>query len=356
MENSPKKKWNNQISVAKAIGIVLMVVGHSGCPLILNRLIYSFHIPLFFFLSGYFMRFPDSNKDLSSSIIRKLKGLYIPYVKWSVVFLLFHNAFYKWHILTSNDHSYSWWEILNRFIHIVCGMGMHDSLLGPFWFLRNLLLSSIISLFIVYFVRHSRILPLIILLLMSVVFSYWEPDMIFDISLRDVFYGGSFFYSGYLFHIMEGRLTSPKRVYNNGFFMVSFLVLFVVVILSLPDGYTFMTDLRKQPYHFAIALIGIYVVMFISYVFRECDTMQFIGKSTMDIFALHLLCFKLVSLVLVLSCNMSVDNLGQFPVIEGFDHIWILYSIVGVVSPLLLADLYNIVIRKVETLISYRES
>lgn len=32
-----------------------MVVGHSGCPEYLDRLIYNFHMPLFFFVSGYFL-------------------------------------------------------------------------------------------------------------------------------------------------------------------------------------------------------------------------------------------------------------------------------------------------------------
>lgn len=46
------------ISIAKALGIILMVVGHSGCPEILARFIYLFHMPLFFFCSGYFFTPP----------------------------------------------------------------------------------------------------------------------------------------------------------------------------------------------------------------------------------------------------------------------------------------------------------
>lgn len=39
---------NNYIAIAKALGIMLMVVGHSGCPDYLYRFIYMFHMPLFF--------------------------------------------------------------------------------------------------------------------------------------------------------------------------------------------------------------------------------------------------------------------------------------------------------------------
>ena len=47
---------NNYITIAKAMGILLMVIGHSGCPQVLFRIIYLFHMPLFFFLSGIFAK------------------------------------------------------------------------------------------------------------------------------------------------------------------------------------------------------------------------------------------------------------------------------------------------------------
>lgn len=42
------------IDVLKGIGIILVVIGHSGCPNLLKDFIYSFHMPLFFIASGYF--------------------------------------------------------------------------------------------------------------------------------------------------------------------------------------------------------------------------------------------------------------------------------------------------------------
>jgi len=42
------------IDAAKGIGILLVVLGHSpGLPLFGVVLIYSFHMPLFFFISGF---------------------------------------------------------------------------------------------------------------------------------------------------------------------------------------------------------------------------------------------------------------------------------------------------------------
>ena len=46
------------LDIAKGVGILLVVLGHNDFEVIsvfLQRLIYSFHMPLFFFLSGYFL-------------------------------------------------------------------------------------------------------------------------------------------------------------------------------------------------------------------------------------------------------------------------------------------------------------
>src|SRR5215213_9781223 len=46
------------LDIAKGIGILLVVLGHNDFEVIspfVQRMIYSFHMPLFFFLSGYFI-------------------------------------------------------------------------------------------------------------------------------------------------------------------------------------------------------------------------------------------------------------------------------------------------------------
>ena len=49
------QKRDLTLDLAKAICIILMVIGHSGCPDYLHRFIYMFHMPCFFFISGYLL-------------------------------------------------------------------------------------------------------------------------------------------------------------------------------------------------------------------------------------------------------------------------------------------------------------
>ena len=55
------EKRVESVDIAKGIGIVLVVMGHNDFALIspfAHELIYSFHMPMFFFMSGMFFR-PD---------------------------------------------------------------------------------------------------------------------------------------------------------------------------------------------------------------------------------------------------------------------------------------------------------
>lgn len=91
------KQNDDSVSIAKAIGIILMVIGHSGCPVGMHHFLSMFHMPLFFFLSGYCFKayYFDHKKEY---LKKRLKSLYLPYVKWAIVFLLLHNIFFRLNI------------------------------------------------------------------------------------------------------------------------------------------------------------------------------------------------------------------------------------------------------------------
>lgn len=99
------QKRNAMISIAKAIGIILMVTGH-----VFDKeswgvhYIYMFHMPLFFVLSGYFFKTPRSLRDLFVFLKKKIIGLYLPYLLWSTSFILLHNFLLKYDI---GENAYS---------------------------------------------------------------------------------------------------------------------------------------------------------------------------------------------------------------------------------------------------------
>lgn len=69
----------NVIDVAKGIGMILVIFAHVNYTPELLVLIYSFHMPLFFLISGM-MYNKDKYPDFKSFLKRRMKTLIIPYV------------------------------------------------------------------------------------------------------------------------------------------------------------------------------------------------------------------------------------------------------------------------------------
>lgn len=68
------------IDIAKAIAIICMIIGHLvplGSPI--RNLIYSFHMPLFFILTGYTMKRVNSFSDVFEQIKKDSKHILVPY-------------------------------------------------------------------------------------------------------------------------------------------------------------------------------------------------------------------------------------------------------------------------------------
>ena len=70
------------IDTAKGIGIILMVLGHIGLGSYAYSSIYSFHMPLFFFISGLLFSAPDKRK-----LVKRCKTILIPYFSLGLVYL-----------------------------------------------------------------------------------------------------------------------------------------------------------------------------------------------------------------------------------------------------------------------------
>ena len=66
----------DRITISKALAIIFMVICHAGIPYYLNHFISMFHMPLFFFVSGYC--FKDKYLDNKKLFVRnKIKGIYM---------------------------------------------------------------------------------------------------------------------------------------------------------------------------------------------------------------------------------------------------------------------------------------
>ena len=94
------KQRDGVLDAMRGIGIVLMVVGHSGFAG--TAYIYLFHMALFFMLSGYFFRLGEGLSGLRHFCVRRLVTLWLPFVAANTVFTVCNNLFLKLNILTND--------------------------------------------------------------------------------------------------------------------------------------------------------------------------------------------------------------------------------------------------------------
>lgn len=84
------------IDLLKGFAIILVIIGHcvqNNLPQSFNdhsvfRVIYSFHMPLFMFLSGYVAYISFSGK--SKQLLSRARTLMIPFFSWFVIFFFLH--------------------------------------------------------------------------------------------------------------------------------------------------------------------------------------------------------------------------------------------------------------------------
>ncbi len=92
------------LDIAKAICIVLVVIGHyapAGAPdwyNLIHDVIYTFHMPLFMFASGYIYIVTKKEESYGAFLWRKVRRLLIPYFSTSVIVISFK--------LLSEGHAY----------------------------------------------------------------------------------------------------------------------------------------------------------------------------------------------------------------------------------------------------------
>lgn len=73
----------NYLDIVKGIAIILMVIGHIiPSKSIINSIIYSFHMPLFIIVSGYFYK----EKNLREILQKMIKQFWLPYII-SIIFV-----------------------------------------------------------------------------------------------------------------------------------------------------------------------------------------------------------------------------------------------------------------------------
>lgn len=72
------------------------------------------------------------------------------------------------------------------------------------------------------------------------------------------------------------------------------------------------------------------------------NVLTYIGQNTMSVLVLHFIAFKVVSIIHIKLNNLSIEKLGDFPVLNTDNKIlWVYYFICGFMLPLMIQLVYR---------------
>jgi len=92
------------LDTLKLLGIFYIYVGHFGKSAgPLYPFVFSFHVPLFFFISGLFAKNIESAEDLFITLKKSFKQIVIPYFLFCIISLLYYLVRFQWSASTFID-------------------------------------------------------------------------------------------------------------------------------------------------------------------------------------------------------------------------------------------------------------
>ena len=107
---SDEQKRIEWIDIAKGIGMILVVYGHTSIPKYISNWIYSFHMPMFFIIAG--MLFTPKGTDFYLFLKHKFKGLVIPYLfflMWDIAYRFYWEINIPINIFTEGKIDFAYW-------------------------------------------------------------------------------------------------------------------------------------------------------------------------------------------------------------------------------------------------------
>ena len=351
---------NTVISICKALAIILMVIGHADAPDVISAFLYEFHMPVFFITAGYFFSLKYLH-DETTFVKKRFKGLYVPFLQWSIFFLIIHNWMFDLGILNEQygnwsggvTHPYSWHQMQQNLWNMVTAMGGYDQFLcGAFWFFRGLLVASIAYL-IIYkgmdycigkserLASHRELLAPIGVCVVMLLLAAWKTAEGLRIipliqgGYREIM-GTFFFGCGFLFRKWEQHYRATWWI----------TILFAVIVYLFSKYLTANMNWCSSFIQFISLPVPAVCGFLMTYnIARWCDKREgwfkhflvFCGDNTLPIFVFHIISYKVVSLLKIGYYDLDFAQIGCHMVIHEHakeDFFWILYAIAGVGIPL----------------------
>lgn len=331
------------IDIAKGIGILLVVWAHILLTGVSHRVIYAFHMPLFFLISGMLFR-RDKYAGFVDFLKRRAKRLLIPFAVYSVVTWIIWATFR----FVRHDSIVSYWDPLLQTI-IAKGSGAYMVHNSALWFIPCLYATEIIYFSFSRLNNITRLLTSICLAALSFTLGYYFEDdwwFLLPWNLDAALIGVLFYCIG---NIFSSKISNAEVVeYSKTHIWMTVCLLVGLSLLLYWSSMEFgECSMGSSSYQcngliFVVrALIGsaacILLAMLLGFLSTENRLKQYLsreGKSSLDVMSIHIPIKGVVIMGLAVIIHQTGDEIsGSF-----------LYSAISFVITMVIVDcLVNVI-------------
>ena len=265
------KERYNELDLMKGIGILLVYLGHNfnlvdfeknGIFLYIYRTIYSFHMPLFFLISGFLMNI-GKEIQLKKYYVHKTKRILIPYF-----FINLIDFFPRTLFPNLVNSKFDMWEVFFKGTTIT-------------WFIYTLFMIFIIFPFLEkYILKKDRYYLFGIILILVNYFKVFSKIEIFSINVVVGYL--LYFYIGYIIRsIYKNKIING--IWNKNIIFLMFGVIFLV--------FSYKSFYLNYFNSIIFALMGILLTLNISLRIKKgnsiYDILKFIGINSLTFYLIE---------------------------------------------------------------------
>lgn len=305
---------SNAIDYVKSIGIIFVLFAHYPNNITAILQIYTFHMPLFFFLGGLLF---NSNKS-ALSFYKNIFQKYFMYIVISYILLAlsvnFLHYFFGTQKITTHLGS------ISDTISLIVTWNFHNNpLFMVGWFLFSYMILLMIA-FPIYFLINkidSEFISSFISLIVGLIFGYvainyispeYKTSKIFYLNiLCQIMVGLMFFMCGYSSKKVIWKILNPYLAF----------LLILLVTSSRENGLIYTLSMSWSTYNDGFvnsaigAFAGIYVTFFLADLFSKAGNYSLIsriGVNSKSIMTFHMLCFTIMDILLSYVGLFHIDS------------------------------------------------
>ena len=323
------------IDALKGIGIMLVVFAHHSLPVALDTYIFSFHMPLFFFISGILFDFGKYAGSAAKFVKGRFRSLIVPYFAFAVLTCLFYFLLDMGFQPGVTNIEFFEATALYGVYSILYALGPLVSYNPPLWFLTCLFVTEVIyyGLAKSYYGKPGKLaLWLTVAGVIGYLYSVYVPFRLpwnADAALSAVvFYGAGNLFRRYTEPEKEsGAGLSPNPGYGMGlsskfregfirsekFFPGIFILLnllYLVYLLEFPTSDKVNINVLKYGNffsHYCLAFSGIFAFVYLFKKIGGSRVLEYYGRNSLIVLALHFPLKDILTKLALLSFGVELE-------------------------------------------------